>query len=217
MPSSHPDDELAAVFYKRPAGATVDQGPPFEVLSSYKGLDGASVGQLPYSVNIKSEGVHVDLDNEDDEGNFSDVYSRNEQSGMIYTGVPIIRHTLQTSEEESENVTSTSFSRISEKQRDYLTGLLETERQCKFCAKFFATPSHLRNHVMTHTGERPFQCHMCNKSFNRNHHLMLHIRTHTGEKPFKCQICPKQFSQKGSRDRHQLTHFELTTVQENLP
>ncbi|MEQ2166176.1 hypothetical protein GOODEAATRI_025183 [Goodea atripinnis] len=48
-----------------------------------------------------------------------------------------------------------------------------------------ATPSELRNHVVTHSSDRPFKCGYCGRAFAGATTLNNHIRTHTGEKPFK--------------------------------
>ncbi|XP_048000523.1 oocyte zinc finger protein XlCOF6-like isoform X2 [Leguminivora glycinivorella] len=40
-----------------------------------------------------------------------------------------------------------------------------------------------------------FPCSMCDKVFDSNNILKDHIRTHTGERPFQCSRCPAQFRQ----------------------
>eukprot|EP00064_Thunnus_orientalis_P023941 superscaffoldBa00009615_g24204 len=45
-------------------------------------------------------------------------------------------------------------------------------------------PSELRNHVVTHSSDRPFKCGYCGRAFAGATTLNNHIRTHTGEKPF---------------------------------
>ena len=44
------------------------------------------------------------------------------------------------------------------------------------CDKFFARPSRLKTHLLSHTGERPFKCPICGKDYARNFHLKRHLK-----------------------------------------
>ena len=50
--------------------------------------------------------------------------------------------------------------------------------QCNICYHTFTREWNLKNHIRTHTGERPYPCPICFRRFNMKHHLKRHLWTH---------------------------------------
>ncbi len=84
--------------------------------------------------------------------------------------------------------------------------------QCSQCSKVLSRAESLKNHMRTHSDERPFACEACPKSFKLKMHLVAHRRIHTGERPFCCRVCNKSFAQSFSLKRHLRMHMtEIAT------
>ncbi|XP_035791717.1 zinc finger protein 239-like [Anopheles albimanus] len=74
--------------------------------------------------------------------------------------------------------------------------------ECRECGKCFKQTTHLRNHLLTHTGIRAHGCEFCAKRFALAGDLRIHRRIHTQEKPFRCDQCPAAFIMGKQLNKH---------------
>ena len=59
-----------------------------------------------------------------------------------------------------------------------------------------------KQHMLTHTGEKPQQYHVRDKLFTTVGDSGFHVLIHSEENPHKCNICEKQFTQAVHLDFH---------------
>lgn len=80
---------------------------------------------------------------------------------------------------------------------------------CSLCNKTFAHNSGYKNHMRTHSNERPYVCHICDIGFKEKYHLKKHnLFIHSNELPEKCRVCGKRFKDSTAVRAHERIHSD---------
>ena len=65
---------------------------------------------------------------------------------------------------------------------------------CHICGLNLRFMSAMKNHMRTHSNERPYDCKQCGKTFRHPHNLQSHVQdVHEAEKPYECSLCGEKF------------------------
>ncbi|XP_041710444.1 zinc finger protein 513 [Coregonus clupeaformis] len=79
---------------------------------------------------------------------------------------------------------------------------------CSLCSFSSRYSNHLKRHMRTHDGEKPYHCPHCPYASTQRVNMQRHTRTHTGEKPYLCNACSYACSSLGNLRRHQRSHSQ---------
>ncbi|XP_046877180.1 zinc finger protein 513a isoform X1 [Hypomesus transpacificus] len=82
---------------------------------------------------------------------------------------------------------------------------------CHLCGFSSRYANHVKRHMKTHNGEKPYNCPLCTYASAQLVNLQRHLRIHTGEKPYKCDSCTFACSSLGNLKRHQRMHTPTAT------
>ncbi|KAK6628453.1 hypothetical protein RUM43_002268 [Polyplax serrata] len=77
--------------------------------------------------------------------------------------------------------------------------------KCDKCHKSYSHAHMLRQHLLRHTGLRPFECPKCQCSFKSQSDLWCHSKTHQ-DKQYGCHVCGRKFSLSKTLRDHMVLH-----------
>eukprot|EP00095_Tigriopus_kingsejongensis_P006375 snap_masked-scaffold42_size484952-processed-gene-3.20 protein:Tk06375 transcript:snap_masked-scaffold42_size484952-processed-gene-3.20-mRNA-1 annotation:"zinc finger x-chromosomal protein" len=88
---------------------------------------------------------------------------------------------------------------------DHITSKHKKNHTCEECGKAFNAPNRLREHMLTHTGAKPFACDLCDHRCARSnalkrHKELVHKKFEIGN--YFCDICGRSFNQERILRRH---------------
>lgn len=77
---------------------------------------------------------------------------------------------------------------------------------CSICSKNFTCKRNLNQHLLIHTGEKPFRCENCRRGFRNRSNMVTHYSICVGKFRYICATCGKGFLLKSLYERHSAEH-----------
>ncbi|XP_044739008.1 zinc finger protein 525-like [Chrysoperla carnea] len=74
--------------------------------------------------------------------------------------------------------------------------------ECEICGAKFSSRWNCLRHTKLHSGNKSYACDMCDRKFYEKYELAAHKSSHSTEKPFKCELCTKRYKRKSHLDMH---------------
>lgn len=145
--------------------STDDENPP-DLISEAQKSDSESYGEPPVLEAVSRDGHMAD---EKSEGNQKDKPSPHKQS---FSKPASEVGSVRMSDVMKDQVEMTGQHKKTQVQKLYKQGHV-----CVYCRKLVDSMAHLREHIRTHTGERPFPCNFCDKRFAKKGNLQAHIKS----------------------------------------
>ena len=96
-------------------------------------------------------------------------------------------------------------------KRQSRSGSVAHQWSCPTCGKIFAQNSNFRNHVRTHSEQRPYVCLVCLVGFKERYHLKKHtlFKHSPGQLNEACRLCGKRFKDLTAVRAHERTHSDV--------
>ena len=112
--------------------------------------------------------------------------------------------------------TKAPFSTIRNNHLKLSKHLTKSFRKSLSCEKQFRVRADLKQHIVTHSDDRPFSCQKCDKSFKYSQSRNQHMKRHELGLTFVCEKCPNTYNSRQGLHQHKKSrHEKITEVKTN--